>query len=86
MSRKKRAIDKQRRQSAKAKNKQEKRTYYASPKAGDNWEQKKARKSQSQLNRRVSAGVSTQCPLYEWENPNNELCKGCTLKCSYNRK
>lgn len=86
MSRKRRTIDKQRKQSAKAKQKAQKRAYYASNQATIDWEEKKARKSQSQINKKASMGISTKCPLPEWESPSHERCEGCTLKCSYNRQ
>jgi len=73
MSRNRRAIDKQRK-------------HYASYQATVDWEEKKSRKTQSQINKKASLGISTKCPLPVWQNPNQETCNGCTLKCSYNHQ
>lgn len=83
MSRKKRAIERQKKQnSPQKKAKQAKKTYYKSNEAKQNWSEKKARKDQSRTNKRISQGVSVMCPLKSWETPNSANCKGCTLKCS----
>jgi len=85
MSRKKRALEKQRKQnSPEKKAKQEKRKYYASREAEEKWRDKKERKRQSQINRRVSKGVSVYCPLQSWQLPSIERCEGCDVKCSFN--
>ena len=86
MSRKKRAIERQKKQSSPAqKAKRAKKQYYASSDAKDNWEDKKARKEQSRLNKRVSLGISPQCSLESWEEPSAEKCRECKLKCSFKR-
>ncbi len=53
--------------------------------AAQKWDDKQARKEQSQLNRRESQGISVYCPLLSWETPTIRRCKGCKLKCSFNR-
>ena len=86
MSRKKRAIEREKKQSSpKQKAKRAKKQYYASSDAKDNWEDKKARIEQSRLNKRISSGISPQCPLQSWEEPNAEKCRACKLKCSFKR-
>ncbi len=83
MSRKKRAIEKQKKQnSPKRKAKQAKKAYYSSWDAHDTWEEKKARKEQGRLTKRVSKGISVECPLRSWEQPSIENCSGCKLNCS----
>lgn len=85
MSRKKRTIEKQKKQNSPAKKaKQAKKQFYASPAAEEQWKEKKFRKKQSQLNRRQSQGVSMNCPLESWEQPSIEKCEGCDLECSQN--
>ena len=84
MSKKRRALKERKKQnSPKYKAKQAKKTYYASYAAKESWDEKKARKTQSQLNKRVSEGISVNCPLRSWEKPSNENCKGCTHRCSF---
>ena len=84
MSRRKRAIEKQKKQNSKARKlKQQKKEYYASGSAMKKWEDKKTRKSQSQLNNRIAQGISSDCPLFEWEKPSTPKCDGCLLKCSF---
>lgn len=84
MSRKKRAIEKQKKQNSPAKKaKNAKKNYYASYVAREKWDEKKERKQQSQTIRRVSKGISTDCPLQSWEHPTKEKCNGCHLKCSF---
>ena len=86
MSKKSRAIRNQKKQnSPKQKAKQAKKSYYASYAAKVDWDEKKARKKQSQLNKRVSEGISANCPLQSWEKPSKQNCKGCTLKCSFKK-
>ena len=86
MSKKSRAIKNQKKQSSpKYKAKQAKKAYYSSYAARENWNEKKARKTQSQINRRISEGISVDCPLQSWERPSRENCKGCTLKCSFKK-
>ena len=86
MSRKKRALERQKKQSSPMqKAKRAKKQYYASIAAKDNWEEKKARKEQSRLNKRISEGISAQCPLQSWEQPSTEKCRGCKFKCSLKR-
>lgn len=87
MSRRKRAIEKQKKQNSKARKlKQQRKAYYASGSAIEKWEEKKARKSQSQLNNRISKGISSDCPLFEWEKPSAKKCEDCSLKCSFKRQ
>lgn len=84
MSRKKRAREQQRKMNSKAAEiKNQKKRYYVSYAAKERWQEKKARKEQSQLTKRVSQGISVKCPLQGWEEPSIESCSGCTLKCSY---
>ena len=86
MSRRKRAIEKQKKQSSPMqKAKRAKKQYYASNAAKDNWEEKKARKEQSRFNERISKGISVQCPLQSWEQPSTEKCRECKLRCSFKR-
>lgn len=86
MSRKKRAIEREKKQnSPMQKAKRAKKQYYASSDAKGNWEDKKACKEQSRLNKRISLGISPQCPLQSWEEPNTEKCRECKLKCSFKR-
>lgn len=84
MSRKKRAREQQRKMNSKAsETKKQKKRYYGSYAAKNKWQEKKARKEQRQLTKRVSQGISVKCPLQGWEKPSIEGCSGCTLKCSY---
>ena len=84
MSRKSRALEKQRKQNSQAKKaKNAKKRYYASALAKETWEEKKARKQQGQIDRRESLGISTRCPLQSWEQPSKEKCGGCKLRCSF---
>ena len=84
MSRKKRALERQKKQNSLAKRaKNAKKAYYASDSAREKWNNKKARKKESQLNKRESMGISTQCPLKSWDNPSVEKCEGCNLRCSF---
>lgn len=85
MSKKKRAIEKQKKQnSEEQKRKRAKKAEYASHASYLKWEDKKARKEQSQLNRREALGVSRECPLVSWEQPSIEKCNGCQVnKCSF---
>ena len=86
MSKKKRKIEKEKKQnSPKQQAKRKKKAYYASYEAAQKWDDKQARKEQSQLNRRESQGISVYCPLLSWETPTIRRCKGCKLKCSFNR-
>lgn len=85
MSRKKRAIKKQQKASSPAtKAKREKKAYYSSYQARDDWENKKGLREQRQLKKRESQGISTECHLMGWEKPTPEKCSGCRRKCSYN--
>lgn len=87
MSRKKRAIEKQKRQNSSAsKQKKAKKNYYASYAAMEKWEDKKARKEQRQCTERESRGISFRCPLPGWQHPDKESCSGCRLKCSFKRQ
>lgn len=88
MSRKKRKLEKQKKQNSPAmKAKLAKKRYYASDAARDKWESKKEKKYQSQINKRMSQGISSNCPLQSWEQPNSERCKGCEIKkCSFNNQ
>lgn len=84
MSRKKRAIEKQKKQnSEQQKRKRAKKAEYASWNSHLKWEKKKERRQQSQLNKREARGISVECPLMHYENPSEEKCSKCTLKCSY---
>ena len=84
MSKKKRALEKQRKQNSLAKKaKQRKKSYYASSAAKERWNDKKGRKENKQLARRESMGISVNCPLQSWEKPDTNKCKECFLKCSY---
>lgn len=84
MSRRKKALERQKKQSsAERRAKEAKKKYYNSNEAREKWNDKKARKQQSQVNLRVSKGVSVDCPLNSWEEPNAERCKDCELKCSF---
>ena len=84
MSRKSRALEKQKKLNSQAKKaKNAKKNYYASYAAKEAWEKKKARKKQSQIDRRESMGISVNCPLESWEQPTVEKCSGCNLRCSF---
>lgn len=84
MSRKKRAIEKQKKQNSEAqKRKRAKKAEYTSWNSSLKWDEKKARKQQSQLTKRESKGISVECPLMPWESPSAEKCSKCMLKCSY---
>lgn len=86
MSRKKRALERQKKQnSPQRKAKQAKKTYYKSYAAKEDWDKKKDRKDQTRINKRISEGISVVCPLQSWEKPNYKSCKGCTLKCSFKK-
>lgn len=83
MSRKKRAIERQKKQnSPQKKAKQAKKSYYSSREASENWEEKKARKEQGRITKRISKGISVDCPLQSWEQPSAENCSGCKLNCT----
>lgn len=85
MSRKKRAIEKQKKQnSPQKKAKRAKKAYYSSWDARCTWEEKKARKEQGRITKRISKGISVDCPLKSWEQPSAENCSGCKLNCTSN--
>lgn len=87
MSRRKKAIDKQRKMNSPArKAKSAKKKYYTSSEASDKWEDKKGRKEQKYLSSKASKGVNKECTLMGWQKPNDENCSGCKLKCAYNYK
>ena len=87
MSRKKRAKEQQGKINSKAvKIKRAKKQYYASYAAKEKWLDKKAKKQQNQITKRVSQGISVDCPLRGWEQPSIEKCGDCNLKCSYVRQ
>ena len=87
MSRRKKAIEKEKKQnSAEHKKKQAKKNYYRSYQAKEKWDEKKSRRDQSKLDKRIGEGVSVNCPLKAWETPSTERCFGCKLKCSYWRQ
>jgi len=84
MSRKKRAIEKQKKQNSEAqKRKRAKKSEYSSRNSYLKWEEKKERRQQSQLAKREAKGISTECPLMHYEKPSEEKCAKCTLKCSH---
>lgn len=84
MSRKKRAIEKQKKQNSEAqKRKRAKKAEYSSRNSYLKWEEKKERRQQSQLANREAKGISVECRLMPWESPSAEKCSKCTLKCSY---
>lgn len=86
MSRRKKAIERQRKQNTPEKKaKRAKKEKYASFASKEKWEDKKEKKRQSNLNRRQSQGVSVECPLDHWDTPSSEKCEGCDLKCSFKR-
>ena len=84
MSRRKRVKDKEKIATSVAKRqKNAKKNYYASNAAKQKWEDKKKRKSQSQISYRESTGISKECPLASWATPSVENCKGCSVfRCS----
>ncbi|MDE5830976.1 MAG: hypothetical protein K2H53_05020 [Clostridia bacterium] len=84
MSRRKRAIEKAKKQNSEAqKRKRAKKAKYASHESSLKWDEKKERRRQSNLNKRVSRGISVECPLEHYEKPSAEKCYKCTRKCSY---
>lgn len=83
MSKRKRALERQKKQNSPAKKaKIAKKQSYKSWDSAEKWEEKKRRKSESNINRRISDGISTECPLKHFEKPSAENCEGCELKCS----
>ena len=84
MSRRKRALEKQRKQNSPAKKaKQSKKIYYASYAAKEKWQKKKEKKEQSQIARKEAMGIPANCPFKSWEEPDPVECRECSLKCSY---
>ncbi len=84
MSRKKRAIEKQKKQqSHEARKKAQKKAYYASNEAKKQWDAKKLLKHQNQLIKREKEGIPANCPLLTWQKPSEENCQSCELKCTY---
>ena len=85
MSKKKRAIERQKKRNSTAtKLKQEKKRYYASYEAKSKWDEKKAKKEQSQCTKRESKGIPKNCPVPGWEIPTIKHCKECTvIRCTY---
>lgn len=85
MSKKRRAIEKQKKHnSEEQKRKRKKKEKYKSPESKQKWEDKKARKEQSQYAKRESQGVSASCPLRPWDKPSTKKCYYCDIiTCKY---
>lgn len=84
MSRKKRALERQKKaNSPQAKAKRAKKAAYQSPANKQHWEDKKAAKASRQQAQKASMGISAECPMNSWEKPSINSCYGCSLKCSY---
>ncbi len=84
MSRKQRAQEQQKKRNSPAqKEKRAKKIYYASYVARQDWQEKKARKRQEQIKKRVERGISVHCYLEPWEEPSTEKCTGCRYRCSF---
>ncbi len=85
MSRRKRALEKQRKQNSPArKAKLAKKQQYASYESKEKWREKQERKKQAQLNSRIIQGINKDCPLPEYAKPSRDNCEDCDLKCSSN--
>ena len=86
VSKRKRTFKNQKKQSSpEQKRKRAKKAYYHSFEAKQKWDDKKARKAQSQNDKRIGQGISALCPLDYWEMPSVEKCCECTLKCSFKK-
>lgn len=87
MSKRKRAIERQKKaNSPEKKAKRAKKNYYVSLAAKEKWNEKKSRKEEKRISAREAEGISFECPLLSYESPSIKTCKGCKLKCAFHHK